>query len=340
MANPRVTVLMGVYNSEPYLAEAVESILNQSFTDFEFLIINDGSTDNSPTILADYAGRDARIVLNPNPTNIGHANSLNRGLKLARGEYIARMDSDDISLPNRLLRQVEFMDAHPAVGVCGTWYRYFGGVNEAAYPPPANRDIQTLLFFASALAHPSVMIRQQVLEQHHLAYQPDFDPAEDYALWSEMAKVTALANIPEILLHYRVHGSQLTSVKRAIQNAGIKKVRLMQVRRLGIEPTADEATLHQQIIQLEKPITKDLLIRADAWLQKLRSANRQANVFPEPQFSTALEKKWYDLCRAALDLGGVAWQRYWSSPLSRSGAVPAKRKLKFWLLTLQQKIRN
>ena len=125
--NPKVTVLMPVYNGEKYLKEAITSILLQTFDDFEFLIINDGSSDASVDIIQSF--RDPRIRLVHNDTNIGLIATLNKGLKLAHGKYVARMDQDDISLPRRLEKQTYFMDNNPDVGVCGTWIKLFMGLD-------------------------------------------------------------------------------------------------------------------------------------------------------------------------------------------------------------------
>jgi glycosyltransferase involved in cell wall biosynthesis len=332
MSNPRITVLMAVYNSEQYVREAIESILNQSFHDFEFLIIDDGSTDSSPSILAEYAARDPRIVLAPNEGNIGHANSLNKGLKMARGEYIARMDSDDISLPDRLLRQVAFMDAHPNIGICGTWLRFFGRINQNWCLPQDDTEIRCYMFFDSPLAHPTVMMRRRIIVDHDLAYKQEYDPAEDYALWSEAAKFTAFANLPEVLFLYRAHDSQLTSVRQTTMFAAAHRVRLNQLLQMDINVTDEIANFHPQIIKFGECITKNVVTKADAWIQELELANQQTKLFPEPAFSERLHLQWYYLCLSATKLGMFSWNSFWNSPLSRSVKLSFMQKLKFGLL--------
>lgn len=198
--SPRVSVLMASFNREGYLREAIDSILNQTFRDFEFIIVDDASAESTRALLADYARRDQRIVLVFNQENMGHARSLNKGLTLAAGEYIARMDSDDISLPQRLERQVAFMDANPEVGICGCWIRYFGTRNRVWRMPREDAQIKCAFFFYSAIAHPAAMFRRAVFVAHNLAYNVDFKEAEDYELWLRAAKVTAFANLPKVLL--------------------------------------------------------------------------------------------------------------------------------------------
>jgi glycosyltransferase involved in cell wall biosynthesis len=135
--SPYVTVLMPVYNTEMYLKEAIDSILNQTFRDFEFIVINDGSTDSTSDIIESYS--DPRIIYLQNEKNLGVATSLNKGLSIAKGTYIARMDGDDVSRCDRLEKQVAFMDANPEIGVCGTWLETIGDRNEV-WSPPRNHD--------------------------------------------------------------------------------------------------------------------------------------------------------------------------------------------------------
>jgi glycosyltransferase involved in cell wall biosynthesis len=207
MNRPQITVLMPVYNGEKYLREAIESILAQTFSNYEFLIINDGSADQSVNIITAYD--DPRIKLVHNDHNTGIVSALNKGLDLARGELIARMDSDDISRPERLFQQQNFMALHPDVGVCGTWIEYLE-TNSFWTPPTEHNQIKARLLIDNPLAHPTVMIRTDVLRKHHLYYQPLYYLAEDYELWTRMAELTRLANIPQPLLKYRLHSRQLS----------------------------------------------------------------------------------------------------------------------------------
>src|SRR6185295_9135648 len=162
MTPPQVSVLMSVYNGEKYLKEAMESILNQSFSDFEFLIFNDSSTDSSREIILSY--NDPRIVLIDNKKNIGLTKTLNKGISLAKGKYIARMDADDVCHPERLNEQVNYLDKNAEVAVCGTWVQFLNE-NEVVKLPTKKNEIKTLLFCNSCLAHPSVMIRKSFLEK-------------------------------------------------------------------------------------------------------------------------------------------------------------------------------
>lgn len=207
MKVPKVSVIMPVYNSGTYLNEAIDSILNQKFEDFEFVIIDDGSTDQSQEIVKSYS--DPRIRFYVNEKNMGVAATLNRGLKLAVGEYIARMDSDDISLPDRFDKQVSYMDTHPKVAVCATGIRMFGAQNGEKYFSTTHDQLKVDLLFNNCLAHPTVMMRRSVVGCTY-RYNEEFSAMEDYALWIEVSRKYELASIKDVLLMYRIHQSQVT----------------------------------------------------------------------------------------------------------------------------------
>lgn len=329
---PRVSVVMASFNRDDYLRQAIDSILNQSFPDFEFIIVDDGSAESTRTLLRDYARRDPRIVLVLNESNMRHARSLNKGLALARGQYIARMDSDDIALPMRLARQVAFMDANPQVGICGSWIQYFGTRTHLRRTPPDDATIRCALFFHSAIIHPSAMFRRQLFVDHNLAYNVDFTEAEDYELWVRAAQVTTLANVPQVLLHYRSHGNQTGTRNREVQVALADSLRLAQLARFGLPLTEEEQSFHLRVAKLTltmMPMTIVEIDRADRWLQRLVATNQIQKVFPEPMFSDKLREQWYLLCSRATHLNLVAWIRYWQSPLRQLNKVRQREHAKF-----------
>ncbi|MBD2655385.1 glycosyltransferase [Synechocystis sp. FACHB-383] len=212
---PKVTVLMPVYNGEKYLREAIDSILHQTFIDFEFLIIDDGSTDNSIEIIKSY--KDNRIILIKNNYNQGLVYSLNRGLNLARGIYIARMDCDDISLPERFKKQVDFLDKNPEIGLLGTWVKVIdkNKLCQAYWQYPIeDMSIKWSLCFCCPFAHPSVMYRKKIILNQG-GYSKILSDSEDYDLWSKLSKVTQMHNLPEIALFYRQHASNITKTQNS-----------------------------------------------------------------------------------------------------------------------------
>ena len=209
----KVSVVMPVYNGEKYLKEAIDSILNQTYTDFEFIIINDCSEDNTEKIILEY--KDERLVYLKNEFNMGISRTLNRGIEISKGEYIARMDADDISLPNRFEKQVAYMDEFKMVGVLGTGIIIFGeGIEEIPYSFASDmQQAKADLFFNSSLAHPTVMIRKKVLLVNNLAYEEEYEGLEDFVLWWRISKFAEVNSLEEKLLYYRKHLSQVTKTR-------------------------------------------------------------------------------------------------------------------------------
>ncbi len=207
---------MPAYNAEKYIGEAIESILNQTFKDFEFIIINDGSTDNTAKIVREYACRDKRIKFVDNKNNRGLVAVLNQGLDLCTGEYIARMDSDDISLPERFERQVKHMDTHHECGVVGAAIQVFGA-KSGVWQNAQSVKLLDLLIHGSQVAHPTAMIRTSVLRDNKIYYDSQYPHAEDYAFWMSIVQVSEIHNLQTILLNYRWHTSNVSVVHRKAQ---------------------------------------------------------------------------------------------------------------------------
>jgi glycosyltransferase involved in cell wall biosynthesis len=240
-AAPLVSVIMSVYNGERFLEEAIKSILNQTFGDFEFIIINDGSTDSTSVILRRHGDLDDRMRIY-HQENRGLIASLNRGCRLARGRYIARMDADDVSLPERLTKQVHHMKTNPEIGVLGSWIEYIdeNGARRGDWRmPTAPGLIGWFLIFGTCLAHPSVLMRREIIEQLGF-YRPEALHAEDYDLWTRASVVTRIANIPEILLQRRVwEGSICSTHFRTQEQNVIKAMHSMMTRLLGSKISPD-----------------------------------------------------------------------------------------------------
>jgi glycosyltransferase involved in cell wall biosynthesis len=203
-----VSVLLPVFNGDKYLSEAIESILNQTYINFEFIIINDGSTDNTLTIIENYRVKDNRIVV-ISRENKGLVASLNEGIRIANGSYIARMDHDDISLPTRLEEQIKFMDSNQ-LDICGTYVQLFNKSKDLKVweYPQIDNDIKFTLMSFSTFAHPSVVIRKEVFKS--LKYE-DYNYGEDYKLWTDIAKSDfKMGNLCRVLLRYRWHDQQIS----------------------------------------------------------------------------------------------------------------------------------
>jgi glycosyltransferase involved in cell wall biosynthesis len=302
---------MPVYNAAPFLKAAIDSILEQSYTDFELLAIDDSSIDESAAIIGSFG--DARIRTWRHSVNLGIVETLNDGLAEARGEYIARMDADDISLTNRLKAQVECLDQHRDVGICGTWARRFGADRRLMAPPTMPQAIRCELVFQSTFVHPSVMLRTQMLRDHSLNYR-DCRWAEDYDLWRRAADCFPLMNLPHALLRYRVHGKGITGsqtyedeVKISIRNSDIEVL-----SRLGITPSDHELEIHNRM-RSSSPPSPDAV---EPWLIKLVEANRVVDLYQRREFERTVARHWYHACHCAHGWGMLKWPRMRHSSLS------------------------
>ena len=286
---------MPVYNAAAYLDEAIASITGQTFDDFEFLIVNDHSTDGSEAIIRKHAQKDSRIRLLSNRKTKGIAGALNTGREEARGRYIARMDADDVSLPQRLEKQVRFMDEHPDVGVSGTWMEVIGeGQRRLWFPFPADPEqIRVGLLFYSPIGGPTAIMRRALLEKHCLGHDETVGFVEDYDLWERSAMFFPLSNLTEVLLFYRIHGANVSMVKseRELTNVWIIKAR--QIERLGLFPTEEEKEVHDRIFfgPHEGP---GFAHRAEAWLLKLARANRRKGVYRTRLFEKEMRRIYFN----------------------------------------------
>lgn len=221
-ATPVVSVVMSVFNGERYLADAIESILAQTFSDFEFIIIDDGSTDNSLAILKMFAQRDGRIRL-ISRENRGLTASLNKGIAIARGAWIARMDADDISLPDRLQKQMAWIQ-QTGVDVCGGWVKLTGTWLHRVWRYYGSSDaIRLKLLFGSAFAHPAVVLRASVAKAN--PYDGNAHYVEDYELWARLANAgVRMTNYPGVVLRYRIHPGQVTAVRQKQQRENMLQI--------------------------------------------------------------------------------------------------------------------
>lgn len=208
----RVSVLMPVYRTnEEYLREAISSILAQTYSDFEFLILDDCPEDDRELIVKSY--KDRRIKYLRNETNMGISESRNKLVDMARGEYLAVMDHDDVSLPERLEKQVNYLDAHPDVGVVGCWTDVFPD-NKGLYFPSDDFKIKSLMMNICAVVHPSSMLRKSVLIENKIRYEKEYSPAKDYKLWCSLMEFTRFYNISEVLFRYRSHDHRTSVLQK------------------------------------------------------------------------------------------------------------------------------
>lgn len=231
---PKISVLMSAYNSEKYVAEAIESILNQTFKDFEFIIVNDGSTDKTAEIIAQYAKSDKRIKFIDNKNNAGIVAALNQGLDFCNGEYVARMDSDDISLPERFAKQLKYMDGHPECGALGAWAEKFGPSvkRNDGFRYRLKLKLLDFIIYGDCVVNPTAMVRRSILIDNNIKYEPEYKYAEDYAFWIEVSKIAEIHNLPEVLLKYRWHNNNVSVMHRKAQTECTERIRRNVLKQL------------------------------------------------------------------------------------------------------------
>jgi Glycosyl transferase family 2 len=243
-----VTVVMPVYNAEPYVTEAITGVLNQSYRDFELIVVDDGSSDDTRDAIA--AFRDDRLVVVEHHENCGVAAALNTGLQLARGEYIAVQHADDVSLPQRLAAQVAVLDRHPEIVIVGSSYELIDASGAALgrkMPPTSDAAIRWRAFFMTPFGHPTVMFRIDLVHTCGLAYEPGLVPAEDYGLWSKILAHGRGINIEKALVRYRIHAGQSTAVTWELQNEIADRIALANLRAAGVEVALEDIPILRRL---------------------------------------------------------------------------------------------
>jgi glycosyltransferase involved in cell wall biosynthesis len=303
---PLVTVLMPVYNGALYVQEALRSLVAQTYRHLDILVIDDGSTDDTSALIASFA--DPRIRLIHNGRNLGLIATLNRGLDEARGDLIARMDHDDISLPTRVERQVEFFARHPTFGICGTSYEPFGDGARALARIRSHTDprrIRAGLLFNSTLVHPTVMLRRRAIEQHQLRYRQEAIHAEDYDFWARAADCFGIGNLSQRLLKYRVHAAQVTSHASEKQRQSASRIRQAQLEKIGIAPDDRQLRLNDFLCGYARDVsTTDaaaLARECGEWLTLIDTMSRKSRRYDRWALREVLLERWAALCWLRLD---------------------------------------
>tara|TARA_Y100000589_G_scaffold329130_1_gene374896 strand:+ start:5099 stop:6085 length:987 start_codon:yes stop_codon:yes gene_type:complete len=293
---PTVSVIMSVHNGQKYLRKSIQSILDQTFRDFEFFIIDDKSTDLSSEIIQSF--EDERIVSITNEENLRLAASLNKGLNLATGKYVARMDDDDIALPERLEKQVDFLEMYPDIGLLGTYAEIFGSKKGVRQHSSANNELKVRTFFSCQFCHPSVMLRRSVLVQNNLSYNTSFKTAQDFELWSRLLQYTDFGTLPEILLRYRSHENQISNSCRFNQVENTKKIYLGMLNRLNVCDSFID--LHISLADFDFKREEKKIVKIAAYFSLLIKQNEKNKVFPEKSFSNFLSEYFYNIVKTSV----------------------------------------
>jgi glycosyltransferase involved in cell wall biosynthesis len=258
----KISVVMAVYNGEPHMREAIESIVSQTFSDFEYILLDDGSSDGTLEILQEYEKRDKRIRVLQNQGNIGLTKSLNKGILASRGEYVARMDADDISHPKRFELQTAFLDSNQNCGVVGSWYVKIDEQGKELWRkklPLKDEEIKNLLIKSNVFPHASAMVRRAALDKVGL-YNESWKLSQDYELWFRIGSQYEIGVIPEFLIYSRISGSSLTNARNREQILYGLRAQRSAIRR-GQYPKSAYIFFFRRLLYLLVPITLRQLLK-------------------------------------------------------------------------------
>jgi glycosyltransferase involved in cell wall biosynthesis len=279
---------MPVYNTAPYLMAAINSILWQTYGDLEFIIVDDRSTDGSAQMIDEV--KDIRVKKIFHTEQMGVVASLNEALAIAQGEYIARMDSDDISALNRLEVQNAFMDQNPHIDLCATGFitKHPGPVK---INPLHHEEIKVWLLFHCCIAHPTIMVRRSSLDRLGFSYDANYPHAEDYELWNRLASNAQFANLPLNLYYYRIHGGQVSSRHRQIQDYSARKIRQRQLTQLGMQLSDEEYSILMRLVEFRvNPGDFENYKTAAGFANWLLDQNRVYKVYNQDILNMALSR--------------------------------------------------
>ena len=314
---PLITVLMPCYNCEKFIADSIKSILNQTYKNFIFLIINDGSTDRSLEIIKKFQQLDPRIKVLNNEKNLGLVDVRNLGIKRINTKYIAFLDSDDVSYPTRLEKQLSFLEANPDYGMIGTFVEQIdetGQKNKTKWKNSASaKEIPIILFFHNCFTQSSIMVRKSALADP--TYRPGYAPTEDYDLWIRISKKWKVYNIHEILTKYRIHNANISTTKRAQQIAGIKQIHRDLLLELNIEASEEELKIHGTNGTFKGGDVLKFLDQREKWLKKIIAQNFHIRLYDSIILEKIIAALWLE---GAIANAGNGWPIFFkclSSPL-------------------------
>ena len=284
------------YNTkEEYLRTAIESILSQTYENFEFIIIDDASTGNDIEVIESY--HDPRIILLQNESNHHVSYTANRGLAFAHGEYIARMDSDDISLPSRLEKQVLYMQKNRDVDILCAQAKFIGNREGIFAPGLRNSDhIKVNIFFGCPIVNPTVMFRASFVKKYSIYYDTsvEYKAAEDYELWSRCIDSATICEYPRVLIHYRVHDKQISTLTSKLQIESANKIRCKMLKRLEIIPDQRETSIHYFLCT--DTISPDVMLQeTEVWAHRLLQGNNEHRIFQQRHFKEAILQHFFVL---------------------------------------------
>lgn len=291
-----ISVVIPVYNCAPFLQEAISSIQKQTYRNIEIICVDDASTDGSLDVLEKLALLDKRIKIYNNPQNMGISKTLNFAISKASGNYIARMDGDDIALPERFDEQMRFLQEHPEVDIVGSWLELFGARNEIWYYRRYDEFIKAMMLFRhNGFGHNAILVRKRFYE--FFQYDPNFDGVEDTELWTRAIIAGyphKFANIPKVLTRYRMHNVQTSHISAVKQRALYDKILNRYLASLGLNQQDIDWDSHNILVAKQKKLSMQQLEKSGVWVKKL-SAHYNAALTDE---YFCIDERWFRLCYA------------------------------------------
>lgn len=340
MNNPLVTVLMPVYNAEKYVGQTIESILNQTYRHFEFLIIDDGSTDKSLEIINSYSDNRIRVVRNDK--NIKLISTLNKGIDLAAGKYICRADADDVNLPGRLEKQVAFMERNPEYSACGSWVKIFYEDSDFTFVyklTEKHDDIRVKTLYQNHFCHPASFFRKEFINQHKLRFDPLFIHSEDYCFFVRLSEIGKLYNIQENLVNIRKHSTNVSVLNADVQNRNSLLVIKFQLERMGINPEAINYDIYFRLFYATFDMNPDEIEYTEKMICDFIEANNKNAYLPKEKFNSFLSDKWFHLCMNSTRYGLWIYNKFSASPLKKYYNITTFDRLKLRIKS-RMKYRN
>lgn len=333
--NVAISVIMPVYNAELYIKECMDSILNQTLDNFELIIIDDCSIDNTNQIISSY--QDRRIKFFRNEINLGLTLNLNKAINISCGKYIVRMDSDDICMPSRFEVQYRFMETHPDVGLCGTWLEVFGDRQAILKYKTFHEEIILRFLYECHLVHPTVIIRKKIMTENNIYYDPLFFAAQDYDIFSKLASVCKLANIPEILLKYRSHSESVTSKRSKVQFLNSSKIIFDQFLSIGIKLNNDEINSFVMFCNSKFNFDFNTICNIEELLIRIIRANEYSQYLNPEFLKLFLCDKWFHTCYNSTYFGLKIYEKYFTSYLYNYQKIVVITRVKFFIKCLFRK---
>lgn len=300
-----MSIIIAAFNRANFIEKTLRSTSNQSLNDIEIIVIDDASTDDTLEVAKKAAQRDNRIKIIELDRNTGPSAARNEGIKIATGNYIAIVDADDLCMPNRLERQIQFLQT-TGIDLCGSWLEEFGkGIPRITRWPHTEEALRTSLLFQNSICHPTVMARREVFEKYR--YREEYRLAEDYDLFVRVMSEFRIANVPEVLLRYRRHAQQATQAQRAPMEAITQKIRIEALAANGVESTQEERRLHNLIRAPHSINSLDDLMGIETWLSKLNRLHAR------PEAKQVIASQWVRACVRAAPLGTRMLRAYRAS---------------------------